>query len=288
MRLIVKQGKRVINDFHCTQGPVYIGRHTQSQIFLPDAAVSRQHAVVFATSDGQWMIEDLESANQTHLNGQVVHQAQLKTGDLIRIAGFTIEVDLEKQGATTDQSIRFDDTLAGVRREPQVIRRSPDAEHAPDIRLAARRAANFIRATKAICEANGPEEVLDALLEVLCEQFDANRVWCMLRNDPAGPTTAKGGKSADGLPLALADIGLKEAVIRHALEKRDFLLLPHAPAHGGERVARSVMIAPVLGASGCFGLLYVDNHVDSEPYTPGDLDYLMLIAIHLAAALENF
>ncbi len=287
MRLVVKQGKRVVNQFQCTQGPVYIGRHSRSQIFLPDAAVSRQHAVVFATSDGQWMVEDLESANQTHLNDQVIHQAQLHTGDQIRIAGFTIEVDLE-EGKTADQRIRMEDTLVGIRQEPQVIRRRPDAEHAPDIRLAAHRAADFIRATEGICQANGPEEVLDALLEILCTQFDAHRAWCMLRNDPNGPATAKGGRSADGLPLTLADIGLKEAVIRHALEKRDFLLLPQAPAHGGQRVARSVLIAPVLGAVGCFGLLYVDNDVESEPYTPADLDYLMLIAIHLAAALENF
>ncbi len=287
MRLVVKQGERVINRFQCTQGPVYIGRHSKSQIFLSDPAVSRQHAVVFATSEGQWMLEDLESANHTRLNGEIVSQARLQTGDCIGIASFTIEVDLE-EGAVPDQHLRFEDTLAGVRHEPQVIRRRPDAQHAPDIRLTAQRAADFIRATEGICQANGPEEVLEVLLDILAEQFAAHRVWCMLRNDPDGPTTAKGGRTANGQALTLADIGLKEAVIRHTLDKRDFLLLPQAPAHGDQKVARSVMIAPVLGAVGCFGLLYVDNDVDSEPYTPGDLDYLMLIAIHLAAALENF
>jgi hypothetical protein len=287
MRLVVKQGKRVINRFQSTQGPVYIGRHSQSQVFLPDAAVSRQHAVIFATADGEWMIEDLDSANRTYVNDEVIRQVELKTGDRIRIADFTIAVDLEK-GVTPDQRLRFEDTLAGVRPEPQVIKRSPDAEHAPDIRFAAGRAADFIRATEAICQANGPEHVLEALLDTLCEQFAAHRVWCMLRNDPEGPTTAQGGRTANGQTLALADIGLKEAVVRHTLDKRDFLLLPQAPTHGDHKVARSVMIAPVLGAVGCFGLLYVDNDVDAEPYTPSDLDYLMLIAIHLAAALENF
>lgn len=287
MRLVVKQGKRVVNQFHHTQGPVYIGRHTQSQILLPHGAVSRQHAVIFATAEGKWVIQDLDSANRTYLNGKPVREARLKTGDHIRIADFTIDVDLE-EGAAPDKSIHLEDTLAGVRREPQVIKRSPDAKHAPDIRVPAGRAADFVRATEAVCQANGPEEVLDALLGVLSEQFAANRVWCMLRNDPDGPTTAEGGRGADGRTLALAEIGLKDTVVRHALEKREFLLLPQAPAQGNQRVARSVMIAPVVGAAGCFGLLYVDNDVDREPYTPGDLDYLMLIAIHLAAALENF
>lgn len=287
MHLVVKQGKRVVNRLQFTQGPVYIGRHSKSQIFLPDAAVSRQHAVIFATAEGKWMVEDLDSANRTYVNGEAIHQAQLKTGDRVCIADFTIEVDLEK-GVAPDQRLHFEDTLAGVRPEPQVIKRSPDAEHAPDIRFIAGRAADFIRATEAICQANGPENVLEVLLEVLCEQFAAHRVWCMLRNDPEGPTTAQGGRAPDGQTLTLADIGLKEAVIRHTLDKRDFLLLPQAPAHGDHKVARSVMLAPVLGAAGCFGLLYVDNDVEAEPYTPGDLDYLMLIAIHLAAALENF
>jgi len=287
MRLVVKQGKHVINKFQCTQGPVYIGRHSQSQIFLPDAAVSRQHAVLFATGEGKWMIEDLNSANQTYLNGKPVHEAPLDTGDCIRIADFTIEVDFE-EGATSDSRIHLDDTLTGVRREPQVIKRDPDAQRAPNIRLRAGRAADFIRATEAVCQANGPEEVLDALLDVLSEQFAANRIWCMLRNDPDGPPMAEGGRAADGRALTLADIGLKDVVVRHAQEKREFLLLPQAPAQGDQKIARSVMIAPVVGAAGCFGLLYVDNDVDCEPYTPSDLDYLMLIAIHLAAALENF
>ncbi len=287
MRLVVKQGKRVINTFQCTQGPVYIGRHSQSQIFLPEAAVSRQHAVLFATAEGRWTIQDLDSANQTYLNDKPVHEALLDTGDCIRIADFTIEVDLE-EGATPDRRIHLEDTLTGVRREPQVIKRNPDTQHAPDIRLPAGRAADFIRATEVICQANGPEEVLNALLDVLSEQFAAHRVWCMLRNDPDGPMMAEGGRAANGQTLALADIGLKDAVVRHALEKREFLLLPQAPAQGDQKVARSVMIAPAVGATGCFGLLYVDNDVNCEPYTPSDLDYLMLIAIHLAAALENF
>jgi GAF domain-containing protein len=48
------------------------------------------------------------------------------------------------------------------------------------------------------------------------------------------------------------------------------------------------MIAPVTGASGCFGVLYIDNDRTQEQYSLSDLDYLMLLAIHTAAVLENF
>jgi hypothetical protein len=43
-----------------------------------------------------------------------------------------------------------------------------------------------------------------------------------------------------------------------------------------------------MGAAGCFGVIYIDNDKDQEPYSLSDLDYLMLLAIHTAAILENF
>jgi GAF domain-containing protein len=48
------------------------------------------------------------------------------------------------------------------------------------------------------------------------------------------------------------------------------------------------MIAPIIDLSGCFGVLYVDNAGEKRYYTLSDLDYLMLLAIHTAAIVENF
>ena len=40
MRLIVKKDGQTVNDFRFERGPVYIGRHEHSQVFLPDRVVS--------------------------------------------------------------------------------------------------------------------------------------------------------------------------------------------------------------------------------------------------------
>jgi pSer/pThr/pTyr-binding forkhead associated (FHA) protein len=66
MHLTVKQKDLIVNQNHIIKGPIYIGRHSQSQIFLPNQSVSRQHAVVFLTDKGQWMIKDLQSANKSY------------------------------------------------------------------------------------------------------------------------------------------------------------------------------------------------------------------------------
>ena len=65
MRIVVKQKDGNTKQFQFVQGPISIGRGANSHVFLPDKAVSRQHAVVHSTEDGKWIIEDLGSSNKT-------------------------------------------------------------------------------------------------------------------------------------------------------------------------------------------------------------------------------
>jgi len=290
MRLIVKKDGQTVNDFRFERGPVYIGRHEHSQIFLPDRAVSRQHAAIFATQDGKWVLEDLDSANKTFLNDKAIHKAPIKAGDRIRVGDFEIEVTLD---GVAGKPIHLEDTLMPTPREPspsgaparEIIVRKPDAERAPDIQLPAMRVQDFLQATEAICKSNGPDEVLKTLLSITLTQFRGSHSWCALRALPEGPMTVHAGKSRDGGVLELADIKVQKKVSL-AIEKQEFLLLPRIPSEDGKPC--SAMIAPIIDPSGCFGVLYVDNAGEKRYYTLSDLDYLMLLAIHTAAIVENF
>lgn len=286
MRLIVKQNGQIINELRFTKGPIYIGRHIDSQVFLPDRAVSRQHAVIFATQDGTWIVEDLDSANKTYLNDKQINKTEIKTGDILKIVDFTIEVNLE--GAATDaKAIHLEDTLIPDARKPQIIVRKADFEHAPDIRLPAKRAKDFLEATETICKANGIDELLQALLSVTLKQFAAFRSWCGLRDETSGPMTYQDGRKSDGRKVELKQLKLK-AKITQATEKKQFLLLPQASSQTEQEKIRSALIAPILAPEGCFGVLYVDNAISKECYSLSDLDYLMLLTIHTAAIMKNF
>jgi len=291
MRLIVKKDGQTVNDFRFDRGPVYIGRHEHSQVFLPDRMVSRQHAAIFATQDGRWVLEDLDSANKTFLNDKAVHKAPIKNGDRIQVGDFEIEVTLDTDAGNT---IHLEDTLMSAPRESspvsaaparEIIVRKPDAERAPDIQLPAMRVKDFLQATEAICKSNGPDEVLKTLLGITLKQFRANNSWCALRALPEGPMTVHAGKSRDGGVLELSDIKVHKK-ITHAIENQEFLLMPRFPLQDGKPC--SAMIAPIIDPSGCFGVLYVDNAGEKRYYTLSDLDYLMLLAIHTAAIVENF
>ncbi len=65
-----------------------IGRGREVEICLPDAAASRNHAVIVCEGDG-FQVEDLGSTNGTRVNGEPVRQATLAAGDQIQI-GHTV------------------------------------------------------------------------------------------------------------------------------------------------------------------------------------------------------
>jgi len=111
MRLLLREKDGAAREFQFAKGPVSIGRAADSHIFLPDRAVSRQHAVLHSADDGTWLVEDLDSASKTYLNDQPVRKAQIKHGDLLRVATFTMEIAIE-------EAPRPQAPPLGVRRQP--------------------------------------------------------------------------------------------------------------------------------------------------------------------------
>ena len=288
MRLLVKQSDGTINELQFTKGPVYIGRRPSSQIVLPDEAVSRQHAVIFNTEDGKWVVEDLDSANKTYLNDEAIHKTEIKTGDCLRIVGFTIEVNLE-EAAEADKTMELEDTLATtISTGPQIIIRKPGAEQAPPIRFPAERAADFLQASEAISKANNPDEMIQVLLNVIAKQLGSYHAWCALRSEPAGPMTCHAGKTRDGQTLEMSDVKFNEK-ITEAIEKDEFLLFVFSRDMSKEKKGqiRSVVISPIVSRAGCFGVLYSNNTFRDDHYSLTDLDYLMLLGFHTAAMLQK-
>jgi len=289
MRLVLKQKDGETKEFQFASGPIVIGRAADSHVFLPDRTVSKKHATLFC-DDGKWAVQDLDSANKTYLNGEAVHKAEVKTGDAIRITEFTLEVNLDEQ-VQTDPA-EFEDTLnleAGLATPMhETVVRKPDAGHAPAMRLPAKRLSDFSQACDSICGAGNLEELLVALLNIGVQQFSAFHTWCALREQPNGPMTYHAGKRRDGQPVELGELMLADK-INHAVERAQSLVLPRVAAdlESKERI-RSALIAAICGPAGCYGVIYVDNAMVHDHYTLGDLDYLMIVAMHTAAVLKRF
>jgi S-DNA-T family DNA segregation ATPase FtsK/SpoIIIE len=73
------------------QPTVVIGRHSEAELRLPYADVSRRHCRLAFTS-GVWQIHDLDSLNGVFINGERMHEATLYEGDEVRLGTATLRV----------------------------------------------------------------------------------------------------------------------------------------------------------------------------------------------------
>ncbi|MBN1508069.1 MAG: FHA domain-containing protein [Sedimentisphaerales bacterium] len=290
MRLVLKQKDGEVREYQFAQGPIHIGRAADSHVLLADRAVSKKHAIIVCNGEGNWTVQDLDSANKTYLNGQAVRLAPIKTGDAIRITEFTIEVNLDEKPAA-EHVEEFEDTLnleAGLATPVhETVVRKPDAGHAPAMRLPAKRLTDFLQACDMICKGKNIEDLLVALLNISLKQFSAFHTWCALREQPSGPMTYHAGKRRDGHPVELGDLKLADK-INQAVERGQSLVMPRVAADLEEKERiRSALIVAINAPAGCFGVIYIDNAMVHDHYTLGDLDYLMLVAIHTATTLNR-
>jgi pSer/pThr/pTyr-binding forkhead associated (FHA) protein len=73
---------------------VSIGRGDDMDIVIDNASVSRRQARIQMTANGQWVVEDLNSANGTFVNGQRLSaQRVLTRGDEISFGKFSLFFD---------------------------------------------------------------------------------------------------------------------------------------------------------------------------------------------------
>jgi pSer/pThr/pTyr-binding forkhead associated (FHA) protein len=297
MRLVVRKDGQDDKEFNSGKPNIQIGRGLDCDVILGDRSVSRKHAVlVYDDTFGQWTIEDLGSANKTYLNNRPIKKSNVKTGDEIQIGNFFIEINMSDP-PELDRNISADETVEGeavmdvaaslATPKSETVVRKPDAQHAPAMRLAARRLTDFSQATEILCEAKTLDQMLVTLLDLLVKQFDAFHVWCALREQPSGPMTYHAGKRRDGQKVEITDLQLQEKIIQ-AIERKQSSVMPRVSAQmeSKDRI-RSAMVTPIMRSSGCYGVLYVDNAMVHDHYALGDLDYLMIIAMHVAGILKD-
>jgi len=85
--LVVHRGPKLGMTYVLSEGNTTVGRHPESDIFLNDVTVSRQHCRFFITDDGL-TIEDSGSTNGTYVNDARVDKATLQAGDEVVVGRF--------------------------------------------------------------------------------------------------------------------------------------------------------------------------------------------------------
>jgi serine/threonine protein kinase len=82
VRLVsVSTGKRV----RLSQAQVVVGRGSDCDLILRASDISKRHCVITVSED-EVLVEDLNSANGTYVNGKAIKRARLQHGDRLRVA----------------------------------------------------------------------------------------------------------------------------------------------------------------------------------------------------------
>lgn len=87
--LVIRTGGRAGDSFTLDGERFTIGRDTDSDVFLDDVTVSRNHAVVVRRADGLH-IDDLGSLNGTYVNRRRIDSHALIDGDELQIGKFKL------------------------------------------------------------------------------------------------------------------------------------------------------------------------------------------------------
>lgn len=82
--IIVKLGDQIVQKYYLYKDQISIGRAPENEIAIENLAVSRRHAEI-SKDNGSYVLEDLNSANGTFVNGVQVTRTEIVDKDVISI-----------------------------------------------------------------------------------------------------------------------------------------------------------------------------------------------------------
>jgi hypothetical protein len=82
-------GGRVGESFAIAGERMSIGRRPDSDVFLDDVTVSRDHALLIERA-GQWHLDDCGSLNGTYVNRERIESQRLEEGDEVQIGKYKL------------------------------------------------------------------------------------------------------------------------------------------------------------------------------------------------------
>ena len=88
--LLVNSGPSTGARFAVERTPLRAGRSEDSDIFLDDVTVSREHVLFSQTETGRLVVRDLGSLNGTYVNNVRVDEKVLESGDELQIGKFKL------------------------------------------------------------------------------------------------------------------------------------------------------------------------------------------------------
>jgi phosphoserine phosphatase RsbU/P len=285
--------------FRLAKPRITIGRSRESDIFLPDQWLSRQHAEIHERSGG-FVLLDLGSKNGTLLNGErVSDERRLRDGDVISLGEhqLTFAAAAAAAAAAAEDEPEPEGTVIYSARDLSEIRTKP-ATDAEELRRQNRVLSALSEATDMLLNHRPLSELFDDVLTLLLRVVSAERVAILMLEGTPPEAVVKATRSRRGKAIThvsrsiarrvLAD--LKSLIIPNILEDADLRAQDSILSTG----IRSAMCAPLWfraadqAKDAVIGLVYLDSLLGTtQTFTEDDLTVVSALANVAAAKIEN-
>jgi putative nucleotidyltransferase with HDIG domain len=311
--LVVREGAHVGRVFPISQGDVKtIGRAPECDIRLPDQGVSRRHCTV-ENLGAVLRVVDLESANGSYINGQLVERGSLSPGDQLAVGPTVLECRsrpaAERAPGEATLAYREEGTTTVVRKVIDTQYPGMEAlataqpESLENLQRAQRNLAAAYQVSKMLANAPGLEKLFEGVIDSIFAAINADRAALLLQDGSDGSddelTVVAARSQADDVDVE--ELSVSRTVVQDVLENAASSLSRDATADArykeGQSIIqqriRSVMCAPVTTDDSVIGVLYADSRSLTGAFTESDLELLALIgnqagvAIHRAQLLDQ-
>jgi len=142
------------------------------------------------------------------------------------------------------------------------------------------------------------ERLIDTLMRTAIEHAGAERGLLILQRGDEQRIEAEGRVSSDGVivrPNEAALSELPESILHFVTRTRQHVILDDAVANSSfsadtyihQRHARSILCLPLINQAKLVGLLYLENNLAPQVFTPNRIAVLRLLASQAAVSLEN-
>ena len=259
-----------------------LGRATTCQLTLVDDTISREHLRIDLESGGRFRLRDLGSRNKTHVNGELISETLLSSGDIIRAGSRVLEFS--------------DDTIGAQKIDLEFL--TPDRAEPPDCEWIKIKAPLSVTTTQVeqLSRLSGEsaltaraEDIAHNALGQMVLDLQAERGFIALRGEKKGelrPLAHRALKRPEGGSLTPVSQSFVFAPPLQGVAGR----YPQSSSQLNAKLgyAMTAVVAPLLHHGDVVGVLYVDRPSAKKPFAGGAMTYLLAAGAHIGALLgEN-
>ncbi len=97
---------RPVRNYTFDKPLITVGRDPESDVFVDNPGVSRDHFRLEKTPAGEYQVVDLGSANGTFLNDQMINTATVRNNDVVRFGKYTLWIGYDQDRRSGAEGVR--------------------------------------------------------------------------------------------------------------------------------------------------------------------------------------